>query len=682
MYTILSIILIVAEFIILSYFVYHTYYLKKVVTKNVIGYFVPLYLIVYIINCIGLAFNKGGSFLSIYEHAELISKTIKVFAFEIDGSIVSGLSATNTVYFIATIIAYCMAFLTTLTTVLGIFRRHIMNGIYVIRSLKQDCDIVIGNSADSLAYAKTNRNTIIWYNGFSSVELEQLSKLKIPVIKKEFIKKEINAKFRKNKVYHFIAFKDSNFAYSDIIDVFSKIKKEEQSIFYLHLESEVEDMDIIRDKYISQVDEYSNSFVTCFNKYELMARQFVTKHPISKYLPKKFYNEDRQGLKATIKNDKEINVVMLGFGKVNSELLKLSIIQNQFVKEQNGELYNKQVNYYIYDNQKDKLDNEMFIKLVYEYEHLSENEKLPKLEKLCNIKKELINVKSIVNFENLEKIITEDSFTYIIVSIGSDLENASLAKKIYEDFNKKGNIKVFVRFKDNSASFFEKEQNDIICFGEKGRTLTHKLVVNNMLMDVSKIVNNMYAGLSENKLADIQKWERLPLIKQYSNIYNSLSIYFKIGLLGYELTLDNNIPQGYKEVSKEEYEQQYFKNVNKEYNYQDYFKINNRNILAFSEHSRWNAHYYLSDYKPMKLDDVKLVNNKLVTQSQFFKLHSCLTTFKGLDILHQKMLEESKKLENSISIDNVETYKYDYMFMDNAYDTLTSNGYLIIKKEN
>lgn len=675
-YTILSIIVLIAEALVLGIFGYFTIFRKKVVNKKVALYFIPVFFIVYAINLIGIHYIENK--ITAYDLLNSIKEAGSAFAFEINDKSIASLGEDNLIYFIGAIIAHIMAGITSITTTIAVFRRHVCNFFMVKKTLSGDCDIVIGESNDSVEYAKNNPNTIIWCNKFTKYELENLYKYKVPVIKKEFNPKHIDAKFKKGNRYHFIAFKDTNFSYSQIIDTFSQIKKIAKSIFYLHLEADVSEMEIVKEKYVAKVDKKSNSFVTCFNKYELLARDFIVKHPMSAYVPRDFYDEKQ----VTIKNDKTLNVALLGFGKVNLKVLEMLVMQNQFVQAVDGKLQPKHTNYYVYDSSKNQLSNEMFIRLQYEFDKISNTEELPKLDKICNITSEPINVKSLEHFESLNKLVDKNSFTYIIVSLGTDLENATFAKKIYDNFNDKGNIKVFARFKENVESLNKNEDEKIIYFGERGEAFTHDLIVNNNLMHISQKVNSLYKKLNDNELLQIQEWEKLSLVKQYANIYNALSIYFKLGMLGYRVCEKDNIPEGYVKINESEYEKKYFENVNKkEFIYQNYFDLNNRNVLAFSEHLRWNAYHYLLGYKPMKLDDVLLVGEELVTQSPYLKLHSCLTTWEGLDKVNKKMLSESLKADSTTKLEEVEVYKYDYMLMDKAYDTLINRGYKIIKEK-
>ena len=84
----------------------------------------------------------------------------------------------------------------------------------------------------------------------------------------------------------------------------------------MHIEAFIEEQPTINEHFIKNVSKESNSYVTCFNKYELYARKFIMEHPISKYIPRDFYDEKNFSLK----ENKKINVVFLGFGKVSLSL--------------------------------------------------------------------------------------------------------------------------------------------------------------------------------------------------------------------------------------------------------------------------------------------------------------------------------------------------------------------------
>ena len=675
-YTMLSIVLLIAEIIVLGVFCFFTFFKHKVISKKVAFYFIPVFLIVYATNLIGMHYIENK--VTAYVLLNSIKEAGSAFAFEINDNAIESLGNDNILYFIVAIAAHLMAGATSVTTAVAVFKRYVHNALMVRKTLKGDCDIVIAESKDSVEYAKNNPNTIIWCNQFTKYELEGLYRSKVPVIKKEFSPKYIDAKFRKGNRYHFIAFKDTNFNYAQIINTFSQIKKIEKSIFYLHLEADVSEMEIVKEKYVSQVDEKSNSFVTCFNKYELLARKFIINNPMSAFIPREFFDKEQ----ITIKNGKELNVVLLGFGKVNLKVLEMLVMQNQFVQVDNGKLKSKPVNYYVYDSSEDQLSNEMFIRLQYEFDRLNIDGNLPKLDKICNIKTEPINVKSLAHFESLNELVNKDSFTYVIISLGTDLENATFAKKIHDNFNNKGYIKVFSRFKEKIDIDNKEEDTSITYFGEQGESFTHDLIVNNRMMDISRKVNTLYKKLNDNELVEIQEWEKLSLVKQYANIYNALSIYFKLGLLGYRLFEKDNIPEDFVKISEEEFKKIYFNKVDlNKFSYENYFDLNNRNVIAFSEHLRWNAHHYILGYKPMKLDDILLVGDKLVTQVPYLKLHSCLTTWEGLDLVNKKSLIESLKIDKTTTINDVEVYKYDYMLMDKAYDTLLQRGYSIVKEK-
>ena len=114
--------------------------------------------------------------------------------------------------------------------------------------------------------------------------------------------------------------------------------------------------------------------------------------------------------------------------------------------------------------------------------------------------------------------------------------------------------------------------------------------------------------------------------------------------------------------------------------YNDYFELNLGNALIYQEHLRWAMYYFLYDYKGMKLEDIKLIDGKIVHKDIPNRKHACITSFEGADKLHRYELQ--MYLDNNItkSISNVETFQYD-MKLDTAYEELTQLGYKVIELE-
>lgn len=59
--------------------------------------------------------------------------------------------------------------------------------------------------------------------------------------------------------------------------------------------------------------------------------------------------------------------------------------------------------------------------------------------------------------------------------------------------------------------------------------------------------------------------------------------------------------------------------------------------------------------------------------------HCCLTDYYGLDTYHKHPLNLYIENGANKTIDDVETYKYDYMFINDNYDDMIKNGYVLVK---
>ncbi len=217
--------------------------------------------------------------------------------------------------------------------------------------------------------------------------------------------------------------------------------------FQIYLEANQRELKILKDK-ISNTQK-DNVNIYGFSKYELLARTFVVEHPISRYLPEDFVNDN-----LTIKNDKDINIVFIGFGKMNYQLFRMCTTQFQFAKQENNsnKLSAKLVNYHIFDKDSSNLHNEIFSKINYEFDKKfadTPDEYFAPPERICNIIPHKIDINSIRAKKLFESYVNENSYTYFIISLSNDLEDASYAqtlKRILPNHN----YKIFVRAKNEA----------------------------------------------------------------------------------------------------------------------------------------------------------------------------------------------------------------------------------------
>ena len=381
----------------------------------------------------------------------------------------------------------------------------------------------------ALSYAKKNDAIVITFSGNGSVKklIEQKHTVLAGNFSKEnkllkrrlcggkscahlFFDKLFKLKKGEDKMYHFIAFADNEFSHTQIIDWFlTQFNDTDRKYFTLHIEASLEEMDIINRKFID-MNICNNVCIKSFNKYELLSRKFIMDHPFSLYIPEDFYGKYR-----TIKRDKKINVICVGFGKVNYELMKLLIMQNQFTElsEDGTRFANHNVNYYVYDNSEHRIYSEMFQKVFSNGKGLRKAD-LPTPEKICNIAEvEKTNVYSIGFADKLDEIICDkNAYTFVLVSIGSDYENMAYAEHLSSAYTE-DMIKVFVRIRETETLNIAK--NTVVGYGYEDDILTRDVLINDSLDSLARGINKKY---SANSATEIEEYNSRPTIERYSNI--------------------------------------------------------------------------------------------------------------------------------------------------------------------
>ncbi len=453
-----------------------------------------------------------------------------------------------------------------------------------------------------------------------------------------------------------------------------------------------------------------------------MARRFVVDYPVTKYIPRSFFNDN-----FTLKNGKRINIVFIGFGKVNYQLFRLCAMQFQFAQQIDGKLASKPVNYHIYDNRDASLHNEFFSRILYEFDEEFKDCDFPKPEKICELKIHPLDINSVDAKKDFRSLVTQDSFTYFIVSLDSDLEDASYAQTVRRLFDGNDNYRIFVRAKNENGEKLNEINDCITYFGEEKNLYSHENIVNDDLTELAQRINLLYNNISNppewlrelksnkdltaeeqekilnEKLADprnrefmLESWTALPYIEQASNLYHALNLPYKLNLMGFDMVKKSG--ENDNGISEAEFNERYI-NSGRETGYGDYsffFKNESGNVLAYIEHLRWNALYILYDYKQMKKDCITVVEkqdengnvsrmmpHKNIRQKQ----HACLTTYYGLSELiaykYEKLyrgeiLNEADYKDNARLQELSKIYAYDYMDLDRLYSEITAMGYKLV----
>ncbi len=695
----------------------------EVLSEKNFFYLVPTFLIIFAMHIVAAAFN--GENIEFFYCFTLINTTLDVLKFKVIKELLLPVCQAYPIYYIDFILAFVIAEATVILSVASLFSRRINNYLSVKLALRRNCDIVIGNSEDAINYVKRTKNSILLGDSLSNQQYIQFIKQGVYVLRVPLDAKRL-AKRLNNGRYNVIVFRDGNYSYTKIIDTFMQLNN--TGGFNIHLEANQQDMKILKERFITKADNSLNVCLSGFSKYELMARRFVADYPITKYIPRSFYNEN-----LTLKNEKQINIVFIGFGKVNYQLFRMCAMQFQFAQEIDGKLASKPVTYYIFDNKSKSLNNEFFSKISYEFDEDFKDCDFPKPEKICDLKTYRTDINSITAKKKFKSLVTEDSFTYFIVSLENDLEDASYAQTL-KRLLQNDNYRIFVRAKNNKGENLKGLKDCTIYFGEEKELYTHENIVNDDLTELAQRINLLYnqiknppewlndlqaiANANKEKLspeqiktlresfenADYkkfmrQKWSELPYIEQASNLYHALNLPFKLNLLGFDMIkMANDSDFG---VEEEEFNKRYI-NSGMKSGYNDYsffFKTESSNVLAYIEHLRWNALYIFYDYKQMKKKDIVVIENRnekgevkitMLHKNPDKKLQACLTTYYGLNQLIEykyNTLYPNEKLSEADYRDNERLqalssiYSYDYMDLDRLYGEITAMGYKLVRND-
>ncbi len=685
-FLICSLIILFLETIFIVAFVLHARKNKTIISKETAIWFIPVF-IINILVYITAYLDTGGPY-NLLDFFNTISSGLKSFTFQIEIQAVQQAIKSSIPFALAFLIAYFLSIFTTVAAAIGLAKNYLINTYRVRKILKNSADIVIGFNETSLEYYKNNPdNTILWLKcplDYSNIQF--LYEQKIPFIKAELTLKNFEKKkFRDNIKYNFIAFEYEETNYQNLISEFRLISQVAQKLIFLFLEVKYEESEVVKEEYLKyQKDQIANNgngkalkhllFIRTFSRYELVTRKFVEEVTLPSLLPEEFFNKNR-----TIKEDKEINVFFLGFGKVNASLFTVFCQNNQLVAQDGENLKSKLVNYYVVDKNYDATNNKRIEYVVTNSNKF--NTDFPQPEKLCNFNKINQDLNSYQTINQITKITNrENTFNVIVVSYGSDFENIETAMWLYNQFNEKNTI-IACRVRQSRV-----QNEKIVFFGNESEVISREYIVEEKLQQIAKDIDVEYAKLfyqveaKKDPYLKYKHWDSVGQIELYSNYYSGLNLRFKLNLLGFDLS-ENQNDNG---VTKEEFMKVYDAKREKTINY---FGNTMRNVLAYSEKLRWNAFYIFNGYRPMRKKDLKIaikqvkINEKgqdvpvyeIYRKDPVKKLHACLTSHRGLTDL-QNFISENliKDIQKYQSINN-DYYRYDYMVLDNEYSNIMNS---------
>ena len=689
--------------IFLEFFLFGLMFIKMIRQKEIsdirtTGYFGPAILVnfgLYLIAVFGL--NCGTSESGLVNFCDCVMHAVSACLLNIETEIIDPAIAMNDVFGFAFILCYALNLFTIIFVVVGLTGRYLLNAIKVkfILHKKQQKFIIFGYSDDAIAFSKTipSRNIIFWVNDINKATKKEL-------LSKKFMNlyfEDINAtSIQKLSKYRsritFISFVNDNAKILKLINAYTKVDNKMFNL-YVSLENQFED---------AFKFNFGNKNITFFNKFSLISKKFISDHPITSYLNSNQIDYST----ATVKNNVDINVLFIGYGNTNKNILHNMVIDNQLPTIINSKPALKTINYHIFDRNEflDKNFNANIGRYYQDSLDASLYYDLP--ERPLDMQYHDVDVYHEQFFKKLDYILAntdpDNSLNYCVVSFGSDLENIDEIIRLKQYFTQKDlddNMQYFCRI-TNATYVQVLEKLGIHPFGEYA-IMNYETIIGEKLNKLS-LERNFQKELKRpdviesyeqiNKIRSIKKrqkeldtlklhlWNSLDHYTRDFDSFSSINIRTKLNLIG--LDTIGNI-----EVSNKEYFAIYdtlnemnIVNRTKIYTFPYPDTISPRSMLAYQELLHSNAFWFLKGFVPMPKQTIDNSDNLMINIDYNKKQIATLTTFKGLDKIIKNKLRTRDKLKLRTPNEDLDLKKPLYQVMDNTplYKYTT---YRIYKKE-
>lgn len=627
------------------------------------------------------------------------SEVFDIVKLSVDNSLLKTLYEEDVFMLIVYVMLYIVSALALFSLSLSLVKTVLKNALR-IKIFNKEITCVFGFNDDAKTYIRNlsgeqRKNTcvVLKQNEINNYSAEKLfldeNSIKyyvLPYGNEEKFKKTVSKLTRrKSRKYNIIYFFDSENQIYDTISWSQNYLKENdlygknlqfivsasggQTPFIRELIKGNPDGEVINAKGRTvRLQDESRGNITAFDKYEIQAFDFVCKHNFAKYFPSSLLNEN-----CTVR-DCDVNLYVLGLGKVNQALIKDILIETQFVTvTDDGRLAPLRMNVVIYDKVKKfanfplsygllKYDPTDYGRQNYfelpeaysthvDYRYDTDTGEAKFINRIYDEIKKRGKKKPQVN--------------YFIVSLDSDYENSLIAKRLKDSLSLlDGNFTntFFVRCRNGLT--LPDTDGGLIYFGDEKNILTYDNVVADAVYKSAKIESCIYQGSPVTDENVRKEWCTLSQIKQQSNLYSVASLPFKLSLL--------RIENG---VTEEEYFKRYDpENQRKNYEYSQKLSLpgsfSARDVLAFSEHERWNAFELNTGAMPMKIkNSLKVTADNGQTKAVFSNksenelYHLCITTQKGLNEYYDYVTKINKEYGLNETADVI---KYDYDLMDNV----------------
>ena len=453
------------------------------------------------------------------------------------------------------------------------------------------------------------------------------------------------------------------------------------------------------------VEHSSSGRIHHVNKYRMIATDFLSKHPFAAYMDENYIDYDN----AAVRDDVEVNAVMIGFGKTNHQLFLDSVSGNTMMRiNEKGNYVPKPVNYFIFDKEESENEknlNHAYFKFVNSYDrlvrHKDEYLPLPPLPANCRFFRRDVNSQRF--YDEVRECLCsgKKNIGFVIIAYSDDLSNVDLALKTCEnvkEWNLDFPVYVFVKIRDNKlnrkiAGREMFRDHMIIPFGaEKELVYDFANITNRRFEKLAKASHLVYSAtynIDQKGIKTIEELKRLASdewfdyfnVQRVSNVHACLSIKAKLNLAGYDVAPASSPMQDVTDEFIKKYEKgNLIRRLQTEFDGLHPAVYDNamlelkglRRNFADLEHARWNAFMCAAGFLPATIYEIKVLSK----EERFIRrIHANITTREGL-IRYRGIAAEI----SGMTEEDKDVIRYDYRLMDDVAWLLHGHGYKIVRK--
>lgn len=632
MWEAIFIILLVVE-AVLTFFFVRSFIKSKKANSETVGYFISILILGYIIYLIPFFYNQ----LVVHSNDNILIGllscllgSIKMFAFDYLSESMKGFIAIYPIYGVVFTMGSLLAMFTTVLATLSFFYISFINHRRLNKCLKQrNCDIVIGLNEYSLDFIREKEYKIIWPTKILKKEdLALLVDDGYIIINKKLDYETIMSKLFKNyATYHFYHMYENEDEEVYLINLFKKIINEGYINKYLHLDMYTTKVEVFTKKL---KNEGLSKNIDVFSINKITAKEVCEQYPLIKYLQSDIFDFSC----ATLKEDKTINVFILGFDGTNIEILKQLISHNQFVTVENNRFVNSPITYHIIDKGIHDEDIQLLSNIKILNQKIKDNPDMY-FAAMDNIAKFKIYNHNPLLTEAIDLIKSycnnENSFNYFYISLGNKYRNVIFAESLINELSDMtSNFHILCN--SSSKDYINDDFNPFISFyGDYIENLDkakERYKIYSHYMSTYKFI---YSG----EMQKTQDYNMEITSENYEFLYNYFdNIRHILNSIGYDYICKDKVDD--KEVlnySKYKYLMQKFdvklSNVQEfidNFKYIDYPTLTKS--LLYQQHLRWCASSIVNGFKPMSKETYF---RKKKTKDRLSKENIYLTSFDDLE---------------------------------------------------